>query len=481
MPELKPQTFSKTHKVMLALALGVVLLWPGDVPWRIDDATFFKMAQSHLSAPVTQTLTGQAGGSTGLQYGALTTWIYRFALKLTHDFRWIVLSKALLTFGVVIFSVLRIATILNLPFSIFYVLLGSPFLYLYSRMFWDNAYLIPYSAVLFWGAAEFFEKRSRKGFLLITLAGTLSFNTHLMVCRDLFSLFLVCFIFRKKWFLENLTFAIAVLTTATLLTFPYFSQLLQPHHSSSSHSLSFSGGFLHLLLSPLYFSFTTFFHYFFPRIWESIGISKITCGIVYVGLILSAIPLFYFTVGVISSFKEVRTKFRRSHITLPTNWTTFDLLTLWSALEALLSMGVFAIFGLHAHPHYHNSNWTYSLFFIGFGLQQIEKKHPRLLRKILVSGVTINAIFLWVFIWQVHKRGGNLEEHFGLTLNNQVQVASQMSKDGQWTSQLSLLKQFPDTIDVLKLILGTEVNSKGPIEIEAISTDPFDVYLRIKE
>jgi hypothetical protein len=481
MDELKPQTFSQAHKVMLALALGVVLLWPGDVPWRIDDATFFKMAQSHLSAPVTQTLTGQAGGSTGLQYGALTTWIYRLALKLTHDFRWIVLSKALLTFGVVIFSVLQTAKILNLPFSIFYVLLGSPFLYLYSRMFWDNSYLIPYSAILFWGAAEFFENQSKKGFLLITVAGTLSFNTHLMVCRDLFSLFLVCCVFRKKWLLENLKFAIIVLTSATLITTPYFLQLLQPHHSSASHTLSFSGGFLHLVLSPLYFSFTTFFHYFFPRIWEAMGLSKITIGIVYCGLILSAIPLFYFGVGVISSFKEIGAKFGKKNITRPPNWTTFDLLTLWAGLEALLSLGVFGIFGLHAHPHYHNSNWIFPLFFIWLGLHKIEKKYPRLLLKSLVSGLTINAIFLWVFVWQVHKRGGNLEEHFGLTLNNQIQVASQMPRHGQWISQVSLLKQFPDTIDVLKLIWGTEENLQRPVEIEPISTDPYDVYLRIKQ
>lgn len=480
MNPLRNQTFSKAQKTIMFLALGMVLLWPGDVPWRIDDATFFKMAQSHLSAPISQTLTGQAGGSTGLQYGALTTWIYRLALKFTHDFRLIVLSKALLTFGLVVFSVFKIAKILNLPLSIFYVLLGSPFLYLYSRMFWDNAYLIPCSAMLFWGAADFFKNHSKKGFLLMTVAGTLSFNTHLMVCRDLLSLVLICIVFRKKWFFANFKFVLPVLSAAALVTTPYFLQLLQPSSSSSSHTLCFSGGVLHLLLSPLYFSFTTFFHYFFPKIWTAMGISHLLLGIVYVGLIISAIPLFYFWLGVFSSFKELRIKFSKSTLNEKPDWSTVDLLTCWGILEALLSLGVFGIFGLHAHPHYHNSNWIFPLFFIWLGLRDIEKKHSRLLLKSLGVLATINTIFLCVFVWQVHKRGGNLEEHFGLTLNNQVQVARQMGKQARWTTQVSLLRQFPETIEVLKLIEGTDEISQRSVEIELTSTDPYDVHLKIR-
>jgi hypothetical protein len=151
----------------VAAMLLVCLLpavWPGDAPWTNDEPHLLAAALDANAAhrPAAMGLYG----SYGVPYGPLPTQIYQVLLLVTHNPVLLVAIRGVLTMSLTAGGLLWLARTLRLPRWFIPAVLVSPFLWLYSRMLWDNTFAIPAGTLALAAYASFLATGRRRSLLL---------------------------------------------------------------------------------------------------------------------------------------------------------------------------------------------------------------------------------------------------------------------------------------------------------------------------
>lgn len=161
-----------TSKLVIALlvaaALGITLLWPGDASWCADEPRL--LAEAWHANHDMEFARGGLWGNFGIRYGPLPTWIYQALLLTTHDPATLLLIRALLCAGTTAAALLWLARELRLPAWFAAAILVAPYVVQYHRLMWDASFAMPLSALTLAAFASFLRTRSR-GTLCLTVAG----------------------------------------------------------------------------------------------------------------------------------------------------------------------------------------------------------------------------------------------------------------------------------------------------------------------
>ena len=192
--------FRKYNTFYWLLAIGGILftlLFPGDAPWINDDAKFIYTA---LIANQQGTLAEHPLiGTFGTPYGPLAIWFYQFVLLISKDLVMIVVIKSIITLLILFFPLYRLSKELSLsPYPIL-ILFFSPYLFFYTRLIWDNCFLVPLSALLLFTVVKFTLSHSLRWFATMLIAIWLLLHIHLMPILILIPLVVFILLFECRW------------------------------------------------------------------------------------------------------------------------------------------------------------------------------------------------------------------------------------------------------------------------------------------
>lgn len=187
------------------LALRFIFL--GDAPFVVDEPLFQMLLDQHLregKIPITSFL----GSSLPVPYGATALWIYTIPKLLSSHFMAIVyfhafvftLGAGFFYFGTRLWLGSGAAALALLLAAV------SPFQFHYGRHPWDNTFLVPLSAALYWILAALFARAvdfrsALKYFIASGVVVALCVNLHLMSGPILlaFGLCLVIFLAKSRF------------------------------------------------------------------------------------------------------------------------------------------------------------------------------------------------------------------------------------------------------------------------------------------
>src|SRR4051794_952091 len=172
----------RVGRIAFALLVAAVCLlpavWPGDTPWVHDEpnliANALRANAAHHLAPV------GLFGSFGVPYGPLPTQVYQALLLLTHDPLTMVAIRAVLCMAVTAAGLLWLGRTLRLTRWFVPAVLLSPYLWLFSRLLWDNTFAIPVGVVGLAAYASFLATRSGRSLVLAVGCGLALLSIHFM-------------------------------------------------------------------------------------------------------------------------------------------------------------------------------------------------------------------------------------------------------------------------------------------------------------
>jgi hypothetical protein len=145
--------------LLIAAALALTLLWPGDVSWGSDEPRL--LAEAWHANHDGELARGGLWGNFGIRYGPLPTWIYQLLLLFTHDPIKLVAIRTLLCAGATAAGLLWLARELRLPSWFAAAILVAPFVVQYHRLLWDASFAIPLGAITLAAFAAFLRTGSR--------------------------------------------------------------------------------------------------------------------------------------------------------------------------------------------------------------------------------------------------------------------------------------------------------------------------------
>jgi hypothetical protein len=138
---------------LVVLGLVLVVLWPGDVSWLMDEPRL--IATAWHSNHDGQLASGGLYGNFGIRYGPLATQVYQALLLLTHDPVVLVVLHGLLVAGLSAWALLWLARSLEMPAWFAVGVLLSPHVVAYQRVLWDASLAMPVGALALAGFADF--------------------------------------------------------------------------------------------------------------------------------------------------------------------------------------------------------------------------------------------------------------------------------------------------------------------------------------
>ncbi len=154
--------------LLVAAALALTILWPGDATWLSDEPRL--LAEAWHANHDGELARGGLWGNFGIRYGPLPTWIYQALLLITHDPETLLLLRALLCAGATTAGLLWLARELRLPAWFAAAILAAPYVVQYHRLLWDASFAMPLGALTLAAFAHFLRTGSGKT-LALTVAG----------------------------------------------------------------------------------------------------------------------------------------------------------------------------------------------------------------------------------------------------------------------------------------------------------------------
>lgn len=414
------RTYFGSPKLFLLVLFLISLrfLFPGTTTFLDDEAKLIDFAfQANQKGDLIVPL--GLLGTKGFRYGPVGATFYLWLLFFTKNVYLIVFFKNLIVTGLTCFGIGTIlGRVRDFDKSLWLFLFLSPYLFIYSRMLWDNPFLISLTAIAFASYLIFYQDKKILFFYLSILFFSLSLLTHLMViplCLAISTHFLLFGMkdLSKKWFIVISGFVLA----AVLLS-PYLSYVVKNRADVIREVAS-----LKSLWFPFYgvkiYSFVDF-EYFFGKRWEKLvfdspvlfQVLRSTKAFWY--LFLLVIPIGWFQI-----IKNVFKASDRNSIHFHLSFLSF--LTL-----------VFHIFlslygGLFKHPHYFNGVWIIHFLCLAYGVQYLfsfKKWGDRIVYSYLVA---MFFMLLGVFrISFVHQ--GARSTRFGPNLNQQIEIAKKLNE-----------------------------------------------------
>jgi len=392
----------------VAFLFALTLIYPGDAPFLNDEGQLILRALNANEARTIPSVGLQ--GSVGIQYGPVATWIYQILLFITHDLVWVVEIKILLTLAIVFYSFYQIGSLLKLDRRPMLLVLASPFLFFYARLPWDNCFLVPLSSVFLLHFVRFSFQPSRKSLGWLLLMASLMAQVHLMSAMLFIPLLGISLIASRKWIIEQWKSSLISLLLPLSLAIPYLWELAHSTPSSSHGRIDVGGALLGSLFGFRFFAYPGFFEYFYPQL--SLKSPSALNWVVGIGILVSTLGSLLFYPMLIESFRSRKINLVWGRITT-------------GLLGVMITSGfLYLVMRIGHHPHYLNATWGIYFLMLWKAYDHRLKAGRTLLFNLHLGSL---VILLGLFVFTVHRNGGDRVGHYGATLANQIAVASSLS------------------------------------------------------
>ncbi len=423
----------------LYVAIGMIfcLVWIGDTSFINDEPLLLSMAlKANLQGDF---FTLGLMGTKGLQYGPVPIWFYRFLLMLTHNIYILAFIKSFVVIcanSLGIYYFFRLFPKWNSHTAM--LIFSSPFLWFYTRGLWDNSLNI---TIILWGFVAYFyfiKTRHFRWFALTLIFLVMAFQVHLMSLPFIGAIALHMCLFCRSEFKKNWK---KILILALCLSFfmkDYLFYLFTvPQLSSASHFTASLKSFFFPLYGGEFFSLLDF-RYFVGKKWFAPIPDYFLSATGWIILL----PLY----GAFKSFRSCYKKIRqKSQFELEDHLSLVCLI--WFGAFVSLSF----LKNLRVDPHYFNSTWFLYFVLLNIGLNALW--HRAWMRKLFFVHAITMFLAVSALIILLHYRHGTRSLHYGATLENQVEIATQLNQYGNsenWSSTADNPHWFPHAINLLR-------------------------------
>lgn len=488
----------KSYVLLIVLLTGFGLipqLWPGDAPWINDEPRLIQIAiESKKTGAIP---THGLWGSRGFQYGPLPAWIYTGLLYVTDDLIDLVRLRALLVTVLTALAIAWLARVIqHLDPWVGALALLSPYVWFYSRLLWDNTFLIPLSALTIAAYVSFCaEPRAWK--LWITAIGmTFMFLTHLMSAPVILAIAIHAAWLNRGEIHRRAGHVAAQFAVALTLSFPYLRHLATtPTIASSGQDHSMLKGLVFPLMGGRFFS-AFGIDYFFGEEWFVSDFFRYGFLIVFAGIFTwAAIALVWLgmahairCVRGLSSLTVSPSNHDRPAVAAPAQDARVHLSVI-CLLAVLIQCVLSAVMRTHGHPHYYNATWVCFLYFLWTALSstQPEGRIPAIpLASKIIYGLALSVVLVFLIL-NIRHSGGNRGVHYGATLQNQIEVARMLKAyhpDSNIMTDVLNYVRFPHALGVIRAFHGWKGADSGPqrtLEIRYMETEGRTGRLTVRE
>jgi hypothetical protein len=426
---------------LLALALAVVCalpaLLPGDAPFVNDEPKLMAMA---LSANAHHRLADVGlPGTHGVRYGPLPTWIYQAYLSVSHDLVALVALRAVAIVGATAIGLLMVAETLQVSPWLALVPLLSPYVWIYARELWDNTFCIPLGALAVGAYARFLARPTRVGLVTTLVAVTALPLIHLQTLSLVVPLGAHALYFARRGLWRYRWTLLACLVVGGLAATPYALILAGEHPVGASGAEFPMEGWAFPFLGARLFTGSGL-DYFFGQDWAQLG------GLPAWVNALSMVSLLAFVAawaGMARAAIDLRQGVRSVRGQLL-------VLLLAVLVTHIILVRLTAALG---HPHYYVATFGVTAAFLMLGFGWVRGK-VAWVAPALQGGAALALMFF--VIVRIHLQGGTRGDHYGPTLQTQLELARSLADVPPETrvfSRVENVAHFPHALGILRELL----------------------------
>ena len=462
-----PASFERDRVVWIAVAAlmlaGLVpLVWPGDVPFINDEPLLIAKA---LSANRSGRLAPMGLlGTYGFVYGPAPIWVYQVLVASSRDLVIVAALHILLMSAATAGALWWLSRSLRLWVWFAPIPLLSPYYWFYSRVLWDNPFLLPLGALAMAGYAAHLASGSPLG-LRVALAAMLAIPlVHLMGVSLILPLALHMLVVRRRSVWQHRYSLAAIAGGALLLAWPYWRYLAGPRPPAPGAE-GVIDGWLFPLFGARLLSARGLDYFYGPgpvagELFRILGAAtSIAYALAWGGIVVA--------VTLVVKAARARAWAPRSHVAA-------------IAVAAVLCQS--AIDGISVkfqHPHYQNGTWIACVLLAWFGVDYLAGgRRTARWGAAALTGVLASSLLLAVGTLAVtlHRSRGT-RDVYGPTLANQQQVVRALTKYASSSDvqvHVNMWQRFPWTLTTLRqLNAGRQVGlPRATIELRYASADP---------
>ena len=417
----------------------VHIIYPGEIPWLSDEPKLIANAYKlNLSGEL-----ASAGlkGSLGLVYGNFPTIIYQLLLLFFSSILSVAFVKTTLALAITIYALQKISNLLNWNWQLSLFFLISPYLFLYNRILWDNPFLIPLSAVIFWQSIKFLHLPKIRTLVAIAILAYLMVQTHLLSALTLIPLFFCLLIFQRNYLRRNWEIVLLLFSFSLMCLTPYLLNTLATISAPSNIKLGNPFSSIFYIATSL-FSFNTFVKQYLPGLefWQN------SWALLSWNCLIATLVLGLLILGMIKLVSQYNLNLRDNHKERANQ--NFIVSCLMVVVFSALGL---ALLRVTPQPHYLNALWLPCFILVVFGLQALPKQFSRAIT-IAVSSTFL--IFICCFYSEVKSTRGSKSMFFGSTLIEQLRLVKAISERPANSTYLLANKQyqiFPEGLETLLL------------------------------
>jgi hypothetical protein len=441
----------------LVATCTIPLIWPGDVPFINDEPLLVINAvrANHAGHLAEQGLLG----TFGFTYGPLPTWVYQALTAISHD----LVVLATLHGAVMVFATAGamwwISRSLRLWPWFACVPLLSPYFWFYSRVLWDNPFLIPLGALAIAGYAAYLAWESPRGLRLSVAAMIGILLVHLMGLALVVPLALHMLAIRSRALWRHRISIALIVSAGVAMAWPYW-RLLAVHHAPGETGLSLDG-----LVFPFFgarlLSAQQLDYFFGARPVRGTTLTAATA--------MSSLAYILVWGGIAISGRRIIAASRTG------DWTARSHIAA-ILIGALICQSIIdTMTGKVQHPQYYNGTWIVFTLLAWFAVDSLmEERTAFRWAGVATTGVLAASLLVAVasVAVRLHRSGGT-REVYGPTIANQQRVArvlARYSPKSRVTAHVSLYELYPHTLAVLReLNPGVDDRPEQDLEVRYAS------------
>jgi hypothetical protein len=446
----------------LVFASLVPLVWPGDVPFINDEPVLVANAADANSSGRLAPL--GLLGTYGFVYGPAPTWVYQALLACSRDLVVVAALHILLMSAVTAAALWWLSRSLRLWVWFAPIPLLSPYYWFYSRVLWDNPFLLPLGALAMAGYAAHLDSGSALG-LRVAVAAMLAIPlVHLMGLALVVPLALHMLVVQRRSVWKYRYSLVTMALGALVLAWPYWRRLAGPR-SPAPATDGVLDGWLFPLFGARLLSAGGLDYFYGPRpvagtFFRIVAdASSVAYALAWAGIVVA--------VTLIVKAARTRSRAPRAHVAA-------------IAVAAMLCQSAIdGISGKFQHPHYQNATWIACVILAWLSVDYLARgRRAARWGAVAATGVLALSLLLAVGTLAVtlHRSRGT-RDVYGPTLANQQQVVRALSEYASTSDVLvhvNMWQRFPTTLAILR-----ELNAvpqiglpQATIELRYVSEDP---------